>query len=484
MSANISNVDVILDTEDLDVPSCPHGPALLFIKYDQDGDKPGKQRKFFACSAFRDRKQCRFFQYADEKISKEKMEERKLITKGNSPKYSHEDLWNRSQRLQHTQVHDSARVYCHTCDLLLLPEEHQQHKGHTLKMNISCSLLQRPTQLFQPQDNNKTYAQYLFASSTVTFTLEALDKLGVTHVLCVGAPRIHEAVTNRSGSKGHSTRTLLLDLDARYMQVYSSSQFCRFNMFNFHFFDSETSQQVYQDFVTPSPEKRVAIVTDPPFGGMVEALARTMSRIMFDCLRQDKDEEEVITVPVLWFFPYFLEKRITEAIPALHMLDYKVDYDNHSLFSAKKKKGSPVRIFTNLQARQIPLPSSEGYRWCEVCEQYSAEENKHCDKCGRCTSKDGTSYVHCETCERCVKPSWAHCSSCNRCQLQDHKCGSSQESGCHICGQSGHKRRDCPLKHLSNRKRKKELAFQSGAAMSRNKKRKKSEKKEKKKKIT
>lgn len=48
---------------------CSHGPTVLFSK---NNDK----RKYFACSACRDRKDCNFFIYEDEvnKISKYKKE--------------------------------------------------------------------------------------------------------------------------------------------------------------------------------------------------------------------------------------------------------------------------------------------------------------------------------------------------------------------------------------------------------------------------
>ncbi len=67
------------------------------------------------------------------------------------------------------------------------------------------------------------------------------------------------------------------------MQVYSPKQFCHFNMFNFHFFESAGSQKIYKKFISPKAGKRVAIVTDPPFGGMVDALTATVTRLMDDC---------------------------------------------------------------------------------------------------------------------------------------------------------------------------------------------------------
>lgn len=97
-------------------------------------------------------------------------------------------------------------------------------------------------------------------------------------------------------------------------------------------------------------------------------------------------------MPMVWIFPYFLEPRIQECLPSLTMLDYQVrlrklggllvwplgqhiflfacygflqvDYDNHPLYKhgGAARKGSPVRIFTNLQARDFILPKEEGYR--------------------------------------------------------------------------------------------------------------------------
>lgn len=54
------------------------------------------------------------------------------------------------------------------------------------------------------------------------------------------------------------------------------------------------------------------------------------------------------------------------------LADLQVDYDNHSLFKSKggkRKKGSPVRIFTNLSPASLPLPSSEGY-WSVLMRMY------------------------------------------------------------------------------------------------------------------
>lgn len=41
------------------------GPTLLFEKVGKGGEKG---RRFYACSACRDRKDCKFFQWEDEKV--------------------------------------------------------------------------------------------------------------------------------------------------------------------------------------------------------------------------------------------------------------------------------------------------------------------------------------------------------------------------------------------------------------------------------
>lgn len=56
----------------------------------------------------------------------------------------------------------------------------------------------------------------------------------------------------------------------------------------------------------------------------------------------------------MWMFPYFMESQILNSLPDFNMLDYKVDYVNHSLFQdgpKGRKYGSPVRIFTNISLR-------------------------------------------------------------------------------------------------------------------------------------
>lgn len=56
---NIIAVEVIIE-DNKKHPYCSHGPTLLFLRNKDSG------RKFFACAACRDRKDCSFFLWEDE----------------------------------------------------------------------------------------------------------------------------------------------------------------------------------------------------------------------------------------------------------------------------------------------------------------------------------------------------------------------------------------------------------------------------------
>jgi hypothetical protein len=96
-----------------------------------------------------------------------------------------------------------------------------------------------------------------------------------------------------------------------------------------------------------------------------------------------------------------------------------VTYDNQKNYSNKTryKKGSPARIFTNIKLNQIELNEKEGYKYCNLCDKYTYEENLHCYECDSCTSKDGGIYKHCKFCKKCVKESYNHCQICEICHL-------------------------------------------------------------------
>nr|XP_054765566.1 rRNA N6-adenosine-methyltransferase ZCCHC4-like [Lytechinus pictus] len=400
VSPSHCGVDVCVDEDVLNnAPHCPHGPTLLFERY-----TPGKDtsQRYYACSACRDRKDCGFFQLHTnaEIISDFKKQMREEYNRSRQPWKRQEDFYQRFITTE--SLDENERMFCYDCQLLVLPDELPTHRKHRTKKGIMQTDLARPSYLMEAIENNKTNAQYLFSTKSVKFLVQTLKNLGFKRVLCVGVPRLHEVIIQNSSS---GLESLLLDIDHRFGQFYPPSQFCRYNMFNHYFLDGPTSQERCREFLRRDDGEGVVMVTDPPFGGMVDALASGVRWIM-EMWRSNVTHVRR-ALPVMWIFPYFLEHRIKESIEGLKMLDYKVDYDNHPLFKGGpdgKKKGSPVRIFTNLDPAKIELPTSEGYRFCKECHRYVAAENVHCSKCQECPSKNGTTYVHCEICNKCVKP--------------------------------------------------------------------------------
>ncbi|KAG9268051.1 zinc finger CCHC domain-containing protein 4 [Astyanax mexicanus] len=453
---------VIQDEEDIKAPQCPHGPAVLF-EVQCEGEKKG--RRFYACSACRDRKDCNFFQWENEKVSEARLLAREQQNRSKLPPYTHEQYCTRFREFASLPL-DQKR-FCVECQILLLPVEWEGHASHRVLSDITVSQLRRPSLLLSPLENKKSNAQYLFAERSCRFLLEVLSGLGFRKFLCVGTPRLHELIKVQSSENKSSDpmKSLLLDIDFRYSQFYGQDEFCHYNMFNHHFFNGEEASRVFLDFLTEDRSK-VVMVADPPFGGLVKLLGHTFSKISETWRKQQEPGLGVSEMPMVWIFPYFFELRILECFPSFAMLDYQVDYDNHPLYKHGKsgRKQSPVRLFTNLCPKDIILPKEEGYRFCAICERYVSAGNKHCSVCNACTSKNGTEWKHCSQCDKCVKSSWSHCSSCGYCALPNHQCG---QTGCFNCGDRGHKLRACPKKgknNLQHQQQKKKKKSKSGKA--------------------
>ncbi|XP_073502738.1 rRNA N(6)-adenosine-methyltransferase ZCCHC4 isoform X2 [Phyllobates terribilis] len=426
-------------------PHCPHGPTLLFVKMSQ-GKEQG--RRFYACSACRDRKDCRFFQWEDEKVSEARLQAREEYNRSCQPPMTHGQYTARF--LEFIALPLAKRKFCRECQQLLLESDWQQHRGHHLLGDVSVSHMKTPSQLLHPLENKKSNAQYLFTDRSCTFILDTITSLGYTRVLCVGTPRLHEWIRLKSLEDSRpKVKSVLLDIDFRYSQFYGKNEFCHYNMFNHHFFGGEAAENICQTFLQEDDGRGVIMVTDPPFGGLVEPLAFSFKRIS-DMRRSAPDIAVTKELPMFWIFPYFFEARIVQCFPGFSMLDYQLDYENHTLYKYGKtgRKQSPVRIFTNISPESVVLPTSEGYRLCAVCRRYVSSENKHCEICNSCPSKDGRAWKHCLLCSKCVKPSWTHCSSCDRCALENHSCGRAVE-GCFQCGDKGHKRSSCSRRHVA-----------------------------------
>ncbi|CAN2388531.1 Zinc finger CCHC, partial [Pristimantis euphronides] len=168
------------------VPRCPHGPALLFVKVSQGKEKG---RRFYACSACRDRKDCRFFQWADEKVSEARLLAREEYNRSCQPPLSHQQYMTRF--LEFLALPLAKRKFCKECQQLLLEGDWQEHSGHHLLGDVSVADMKRPSRLLHPLENKKSNAQYLFTERSCTFFMDTIISLDCTRVLCVGTPSLH-----------------------------------------------------------------------------------------------------------------------------------------------------------------------------------------------------------------------------------------------------------------------------------------------------
>ncbi|KAI9558111.1 hypothetical protein GHT06_014864 [Daphnia sinensis] len=396
-------------------PACDHGPMLLFERQSMIG------RRFFACSAYRDRKLCPAY-ILESVWEKER-------TKGKTTAIqSTTQLLLRSNELNQIREnivmsHDQKmkdKSFCHSCGEIFVTMG--QHANHKITAIVSNNLLDEPSKILDPLDHSKKEAQYFFSEDSIKVILGLLQDAKVSHILCISCPTIFEKL-----KKDSSKKCLMLDLDVRYRQFYNPEEYLLYNMFNHHFFDKSESVSVYEQFLTEG-KNNLALVMDPPFGGKVEVISHTLQTI--DDEYRHLNGENATEISKFWIFPYFMESQIVSHLPSFAMLDYKVEYKNHSQFQKGpqgRKQGSPVRIFTNVSLQKLKLPAREGYKYCNICKKWISPENRHCMICNSCTSKDGRTYVHCDQCKRCVKPTWFHCLKCKRCALPEHPCVLFQE---------------------------------------------------------
>ena len=128
------------------------GPMLLFERFFKDGRSP---RRFYACSASRDRKDCSFFQWEEEKISEARKKVHKEIIKTSrllfiEACHKYQSIFESLDNLQRKKC-----LFCHSCGLLFMPEEKGKHCTHEFEQ---AGDLTKPTVLMRPRENEKTQA--------------------------------------------------------------------------------------------------------------------------------------------------------------------------------------------------------------------------------------------------------------------------------------------------------------------------------------
>ncbi|TRY78780.1 hypothetical protein TCAL_01749 [Tigriopus californicus] len=395
---------VVLQDDLSNNPHCIHGPCILW-------KTSSMSSPFYGCSSYRSRKECPFF---------EKFAPNKQIHLVEHETHPHLPfVLERQSRLKALETRGEIS-YCSTCHLCWqnqgeLKTSHQHHHVHK---GLSLSQMKHPLSILEPLSANKGEAQFHFTKLTMNVIMSWFKKNKWKNVLCLGAPSVFEALKHEN----LGARALLLDIDDRLASFYDmNEEWLWFNMFNNHFFLGNESERTFQEFLR-SASSDLVIVTDPPFGGKCELIARTLNAIT----QYWRLYHGILRVPqIFWIFPYFMEHQIISCMDNLYMADFQVDYTNHKTFqngTGGRKSGSPVRVFTNVDGICLPFPENLGYQFCAPCEKWVSPNNRHCDICGSCTAKNGETYKHCRKCKRCVKKKFSHCKLCNRCALPDHPC--------------------------------------------------------------
>ena len=103
-------------------------------------------------------------------------------------------------------------------------------------------------------------------------------------------------------------------------------------MFN-SFFYSSNGEDVCRRFLSLAADGEIAIVVDPPFGGLAEVLARGI-KCLWNMAKEGKMTYYYVLlnmmciyiseVPTFLVFPYFMESHVVSALPSLWMMDYQV----------------------------------------------------------------------------------------------------------------------------------------------------------------
>jgi hypothetical protein len=133
---------------------------LLFERFFKDGRDP---RKFYACSACRDRKDCAFFQWEDEKVTDVRQQAHIEIIERSKPSQEQTEPLEELNALFSSSKKDGAFswVFCHSCDLLVTSGI-EEHQGHDVQRGEKLEELRHPSIILKPHENVKAHAVSTF----------------------------------------------------------------------------------------------------------------------------------------------------------------------------------------------------------------------------------------------------------------------------------------------------------------------------------
>ncbi|KNC77791.1 hypothetical protein SARC_09763, partial [Sphaeroforma arctica JP610] len=315
-------------------------PALLFERYTAVGKPPSR---YFACSAFRDRKLCPFYRTEDDVRRKE----RKRIREGLSDTLPAKPVSSRSGK-EHRALLQEARTllgsvqnpisgsdsgktkrkhaqkensknrgvrFCPSCACLVTPRSlrnHADHKDVVAKQpSLTLHDLEVPTEHLRALDNDQSNAQYFFAKETATHMVSEFRRLGYRNILCIGTPRLHEMFIKNgsavqtpptttpkgpvSPNKTNPSGTSCTEKDKSKHKTGTHTTAQIVNDDSVHepqATASEMTQKAVDEPVTFSERERYlhmlrrcdAVVIDPPFAMLPEVLATCVRRVQADWL--------------------------------------------------------------------------------------------------------------------------------------------------------------------------------------------------------
>lgn len=63
-------------------------------------------------------------------------------------------------------------------------------------------------------------------------------------------------------------------------QFFPPSEFLHYNMFNNYFFGGDAAEKTFSDFIADAKHGKIALVMDPPFGGVMSILAASLKKLL------------------------------------------------------------------------------------------------------------------------------------------------------------------------------------------------------------
>ena len=382
--AKQTSVTVLPAPSDMNVPVCPHGPMLLFKREPttKGGDAVASEndnhhgKQFFACSAYRNRKDCDFYYAVDDKKLKneEAMSQKTQLAKDMAPKYDHNILHKNFREL--CLVDPSQRRFCSNCNLFLkrsvefhnmfdpLGGDHKQCEKEDKVLKGISDLMMKYEQmkLFMPFRNKSGEAQFYFTTETRNFIVEKCKQFSA--VLAVGMPSvILNLVYTPRNEQEVEKLYLCMDIDWRLSQLLAPKNFAHFNMCNQHFF-TEMAQKSFERFISQfsaseTTKRKLLVLVDPPYGVKPEIL-RNLFKFIEEKLPKNSACKYILCMP------YFLQPNIAKVLPHLTMTDYQCTYLGHRIYSGQQQRGSPARLFTNIEITNFcPFKRQKGVPYLE-----------------------------------------------------------------------------------------------------------------------